>query len=51
MRLSTVEVIEIIRVCSNITVDISFFKIYFLCQFRSPLLGFLRFVPGFVEGD
>jgi len=30
---------------------LSLFKIFFLCQFCSPLVGFFWLVPGFVEGD
>ena len=30
---------------------LSLFKIFNLCQVSSPLLGFFRFVPGFVKGD
>ena len=50
-RPSTLESIKIITVCSNITVYISFFKIYDLCQFCSPVFGFFWFVPSFVEFD
>ena len=51
MRPSTVEIIEIIRVCANVTKDISLFKTFNLFQFCSPLFGLFRFVLGFVEVD
>ena len=37
--------------CDQLRGDISLFKIFNLCQFYSPLLGFIWFVPDLIEID